>query len=121
MARLAEQASAIAVSRISWVEAMAGLSRRAREQPRDATAIESCKLSLCNPWPDFAIIEVSQKLTEVAGDIADAFALRAYDSVQLASARIMKEKISEDFLFACFDRRLNKAAAMLSMESFGMN
>jgi predicted nucleic acid-binding protein len=66
------------------------------------------------------VIEVSQTLVEAAGELADAFALRAYDSVQLASARIMKQNTSEEFLFACFDRRLNKAASMMSIDSLGL-
>ncbi len=121
MERLAEQASAIAVSRITWVEAMAALSRRAREQTRDAALMEDCKQSLRETWPRFAVVEVSQQLVEAAGELADAFALRAYDSVQLASARVVKQKISADFLFACFDRRLRNAASILSIESFGGN
>jgi hypothetical protein len=40
--------------------------------------------------------------------------------VQLASARIMKQRTSEELVFACFDRRLQKAASMLSIESFGL-
>lgn len=119
MAELAEQASTIAVSRIAWVEAMAALSRRAREQARDAADIDKCKQSLRDAWPGFAVVEVGQPLVEMAGEFADAFALRAYDSVQLASARIVKQRSTEDLLFACFDRRLQKAAAMLSIDSFG--
>lgn len=120
MEQLAERASTIAVSRITWVEAMAGLSRRAREQPLDLSAIENCKHILREAWSNFAVIEVSQTLVEAAGELADAFALRAYDSVQLASARIMKQNTSEEFLFACFDRRLNKAASMMSIDSLGL-
>ena len=120
MERLADQASVIAVSRITWVEAMAALSRRAREQPRDMAEIEGCKHSLREAWSSFAFIEVNQVLVEAAGELADAFALRAYDSVQLASARIMKQRTSEELVFACFDRRLQKAASMLSIESFGL-
>ncbi len=121
MARLAEQASAIAVCRIAWVEAMAALSRRAREHPRDAPDIEVCKRNLRDAWSSFAVIEVGQSLVEAAGELADAFALRAYDSVQLASARVMKRGTLDDFLFACFDRRLQKAAGLLSIESFGLD
>lgn len=120
MERLAAQASAIAVSRITWVEAMAAFSRRAREQPRDASDIEGCKQSLRETWPNFAIMEFNQALAEAAEELAEAFALRAYDSVQLASARIMKQRTSENLLFACFDRRLQKAASMLGIESFGL-
>ncbi len=121
MEKLADQASAIAVSRITWVEAMAALSRRAREQPRDAKEIDGCKQNLAEAWSGFAISEVTQALAEAAGELADAFALRAYDSVQLASARMMKQRTSEDVLFACFDRRLLKAASVMSIEAFGLD
>ena len=40
MQALAGAASAIAVCRIAWAEMMAALSRRAREFPNDADAIE---------------------------------------------------------------------------------
>ncbi len=119
MERLAGQSSALAVSRVTWVESMAALSRRAREQPRDAKEIEDCKQDLRASWSRFVVIEVTQALVEVAGELADTFALRAYDSVQLASARLLKQRVPEDLVFACFDRRLQNAASMMGMESFG--
>ena len=47
-------------------------------------------------------------MVELAGDYADTFALRGYDSVQLAAAQILKAGASEAFCFACFDTRLQK-------------
>lgn len=118
--RQATEAGTIAVSRIAWAEAMAALARRARESPVDIDAIEAVRARLRNDWRDFAIIEVTQALVELAGEYADTFALRGYDSIQLAAARTLQEAASDDLCFACFDNRLRKAAKVLGMSVFGM-
>lgn len=115
MQALAGEARMLAVSRIAWAETMAAFARRVREQPADAVAIEALRMRLRADWLAYAVIEVTQPLVELAGDYADTFALRAYDSVQLASARILQEGSSEVFQFACFDVRLQKAAKVLGM------
>lgn len=112
---LAESAQTIAVCRIAWAEAMAALARRARETPTDTGTIEAVRSALRADWPHYAIVELTQPLVELAGDYADTFALRGYDSVQLAAARILQEAANEPVQFACFDGRLNKAASVLGM------
>lgn len=117
MRALVREARMIAVSRIAWAEAMSALARRVREQPADAASIETVRTRLRADWPAYAVIEVTQPLVELAGDYADTFALRAYDSVQLASARTLQDGSSEVFQFACFDARLQKAARVLGMRT----
>jgi len=115
MQALAGAASAIAVCRIAWAEMMAALSRRAREFPNDADAIEVVRKRLRADWPRYVVVEVTQALVELAGEYADTFALRGYDSVQLAAARTLQDMAGEEIQFACFDTRLGKAARMLGM------
>ena len=115
MKTLARSASAIAVCRIAWAEAMAALARRLRENPVDAKAIETIRARLSTDWPRYAIVEVTQPLVEMAGEYADTFALRGYDSVQLAAARTLQGATSEELHFACFDTRLQKSAKVLGM------
>lgn len=117
---LADKAKAIAASRIGWAETMATLARRVRESPADAHAIEVVRSRFRTDWPSFAIVEVTQPLVELAGDYADTFALRGYDSVQLAAARLLQEATDGAFCFACFDTRLQKAASVLGMQTLGM-
>jgi predicted nucleic acid-binding protein len=81
MQTLAAAATAIAVCRIAWAEMMAALARRAREFPSDAEAIETVRNRLRTDWPRYAVVEVTQSLVELAGEFADTFALRGYDSV----------------------------------------
>ena len=115
MQTLAGAASAIAVCRIAWAEMMAALARRAREFPNDADAIEVVRKRLRTDWPRYVVVEVTQALVELAGEYADTFALRGYDSVQLAAARSLQDMAVEEIQFACFDTRLGKAARMLGM------
>ena len=56
-------------------------------------------------------------MVELAGEFADIFALRGYDSVQLAAARTLQEATQEELHFACFDTRLRKAAKVLGMRT----
>lgn len=112
---LAEQSEALAVSRIAWAEMMAALARRVREAPADAAVIDQVRECLRADWPAYLVVEVTQALVEQAGEYADIFALRGYDSVQLAAAHMLHSASGKEVRFACFDTRLVKAAATLGM------
>ena len=118
MRALADAATVVAVSRIAWAEMMAAVARRARESTSDAQTLETVRKRLRADWPHYAVVEVTQAIVELAGDYADTFALRAYDSVQLAAARSLQELAGEEVQFACFDTRLGKAARTWGMASF---
>jgi len=113
--RLVEEAEVVAVCRIAWAEAHAALSRRAREVVADAPAISTAKRALADDWPRYLVLEVTQSLVERAARYADTFALRGYDSVQLAAAHETALLAEAPVSFACFDERLNKAALVLGM------
>ena len=113
--QLVQETEAVAVSRIAWAEAHAALSRRAREVPTDNAIIDQAKAALAKDWPHFLVLEIDQALVERAGEYADMFALRGYDSVQLASAFDAGRISQLPIFFACFDTRLNKAAKLLGM------
>ena len=112
---LVQEAEAVAVCRIAWAEAYAALSRRAREVLEDNSLIEQAKAALAYDWPHFVVLEIDQPLVELAGEYADTFALRGYDSIQLASAFEAGRISQTPIFFACFDTRLNKAAKLLGM------
>ncbi|WP_216916480.1 MULTISPECIES: type II toxin-antitoxin system VapC family toxin [unclassified Synechococcus] len=110
------EAEAIAVCRLTWAEAMAGLARRQREHPEDAAALEQARQQLILSWEHCTIVEVTQQLVETAGRFADGFALRGYDSVQLAAAHELDRSSDQPVTFACFDRRLRQAAALMRLD-----
>ena len=59
---------------------------------------------------------VNQPLVETAGRFADVFALRGYDSGQLAAAHELHVNAEQTVVFASYDRRLNQAALLLQFE-----
>ena len=115
--QLLQEAEAVAVCRIAWAEAHAALSRRGREVPDDASVLEQAKTALANDWPHFVVLDIDQSVVELAGEYADTFALRGYDSIQLAAASELARISQSPVFFACFDIRLNKAAKLLGMQS----
>ena len=117
MIETADRASTVAVCRIAWVELIAAMARRVREAPADSDLIDLGRNQFELSWRDFAIVEINQKLIRLAGEMAEAFALRAYDSVQLAAAKTLHDGSSQKILFACFDKRLQKASAVMGMQA----
>ena len=115
MAVTALAADSLAVSRLTWAEVMSAIARRARDMPRDAAALAKARQAFVDRWPDFVTMEVTQWVVEQAGEYAEAFALRAYDSVQLATLQTLRLQVDEEVRFACFDARLRKAAAVLGI------
>jgi predicted nucleic acid-binding protein len=115
------QAEILAVSRIAWAEYHAALARRARMAPEDEPMLDQARSALASDWEDFFIIEVSQPVVERAGEHAELYALRAYDAVQLATASYLADQSGQTVQFACFDRRLNKAATAQGMKPVPRN
>lgn len=112
----ANSAETIAVCRIAWAEAMAALAQRSRIRGANQSELQLARQAFINGWDDYAIVEVTQQLVEKAGTYADGFALRGYDSVQLAAAHTLQMELSMSLRFACFDHRLVRAAELLQLE-----
>lgn len=112
---LREQADIVATVMISYAEAAATFARRIREQPGVTNELSAARGDFFADWPSYLRLTVSQPLLDEAARLADAFALRGYDSVQLAAARLLA--VDHDIVFASFDTRLANAAALLGMES----
>ena len=117
VASSAAESEALVVCRLTWVEVMSALARRTRERPQDVSILTASRQRFMAHWPEFLCLEVTQELTELAGDYADTFALRAYDSVQLAAAHFARRNLAGDVAFACFDTRLAKAARVLGLQT----
>jgi predicted nucleic acid-binding protein len=95
---------------------MAAMARRQREDPMSGDDIDLARGRLIQNWNDLTIVEVSQSLVETAGRFADGFALRGYDSVQLAAAHELRKSTEQTLTFVSYDRRLRQAAQLLQLE-----
>lgn len=103
-------------SRVTYAEARAALARRERESTLlDEGDWTMARDNLVAYWSRLRVIEVTQRVVETAGDLADTFGLRGYDAVQLASAQQVAVAGGDALCFVSFDRRLNRAAQVLGM------
>ncbi len=116
MIKARSSSEGIAVCRITWAESMAAFAQRTRFKGANQVGLAQARSMFEQAWPGFAIADVTQSLVEKAGVFSEAFALRGYDSVQLAAAHQLHEQFALPLTFACFDRRLNQAAKLLKLE-----
>ena len=116
MVRASDSFETIAVGRIAWAESMSAFAQRSRLKGANQTALSQARTALEQTWQIFAIAEITQPPVEKAGLYAEAFAMRGYDSLQLAAAHNLHDQFSLPLTFACFDRRLNLAAQLLQLD-----
>ncbi len=68
-------------------------------------------------WKDMTVITPTEPMVRRAGELAEQFSLRAYDSMHLSAAEmLLLSQVNPQFLrFACFDRNLNSAARSIGL------
>ena len=103
------------VSRITRVEVLSALARLQREGTIDPTKMTTTLHLFQYDWMNqYQIVELDQDITERAGQLVQRYPLRAYDSVQLASALSLHPFFSridpQLFTFVCADDRLLSVA-----------
>ena len=108
----------LTVSALARVEVPAALWRKQRSSELTAevaaTLVARFALDYAGDgeWARrFAIVPVAGVLLDAAAQLAASSALRAYDSVQLATAMAARNADEHIDTFACFDRDLRRAAA----------
>lgn len=105
----AVETSSIVTSTITYAEARSGLARRWREDDFSDHEHRDIVRKLEQDWLTFDRLEVSHLVAWHAGQLAEGFALRGFDSIHLASALHLAERF-DDLQFLAFDRKLVSAA-----------
>ncbi len=105
------------VSQITWVEMCAALALKGRTSQLTQPQIDEALQRLRLEWPGYSKLAIDQALVSVAGQLALTFGLRAYDSLQLASAQRTHSQAGSNLAFACFDQQLNAAAVALGIRA----
>jgi hypothetical protein len=49
--------------------------------------------------------------------LVSRYPLRGFDAIHLASALIVHDRLPEEYLFACFDKKLLRAAQMAGLKT----
>jgi predicted nucleic acid-binding protein len=110
-------ARAIVTSSVTYAEIMASIHRKKREESIRDRIFARIIQSFQQDWNGFIRIGVTNDLNEVIDRIVAAHPLRGFDAIHLASALIVRESLTETFLFACFDTRLLKAAQIQGLDT----
>lgn len=103
------------VSQITWVEMCAAFALKDRTGQVSAANAKLAMDRLKADWPIFTQLALDNALLTTAGHFAQQFGLRAYDSVQLASARAIHQQLGRNMALCCFDNQLNGAAGKLGI------
>lgn len=111
---LVDAAAIVATSSVAYTETRAALARRRRERALRLAAFASAKKTFEVEWPKYFTVEVTSALCRQAGELAERYRLRAYDSLHLAAfAEIAREAGVRDTRFSSFDVALTRAARSL--------
>jgi predicted nucleic acid-binding protein len=112
-----KEATGIVTSSVAYAESLASFYRKKREVTIHDKKFETILGSFQRDWRSFIRVEVSDDLNETIDKIVGDFPLRGFDAIHLASALIIQEDVSEDFLFACYDKVLFLAAQKAGLQT----
>lgn len=105
-----KSASQIITSFVAYAETIASIYRKKREADLSDKLIKNIIASFHRDWDSFIRVEVNNALNDHIHHAVERYRLRGFDAIHLASAAIIRERITGDYLFACFDDRLVHAA-----------
>lgn len=87
---------------------------------QNAETLGQCKRDFERDWELVSAIMPDERMFRRAGELAERFGLRGYDSVHLAAAESLRLEQDVEFLrFASFDRLLNQSAEELGLSLLG--
>ncbi|MFC1895180.1 type II toxin-antitoxin system VapC family toxin [Thermodesulfobacteriota bacterium] len=113
-----KSATHIVTSFVAYAETMASMYRKKREGDLADTLIREIVDSFNRDWESFIRVEVNDELNAYINRLVQGHPVRGFDAIHLASAMVIHERIPEDFVFACFDDRLARAARSEGLETF---
>ncbi len=106
----AHNAAAVSTSKIAYAEARAAFARKQKEEAFSLKVLRKIVEDLNRDWESYFVIEITDGLIRFAGDIAEKYLLRGFDSIHLASAIHLKNRANSDIHFSSYDTRLNQSA-----------
>jgi len=100
-------ADVVVTSQLTYAEARAAVASAVRQgrltRSRSAHVVDELDAA----WQEVAAADVDAVVTQLAGSLAERYALRGADTVQLATALASR---SDDTVFVTWDRRLAQGA-----------
>ena len=109
--RHAAKAGALATSVVAYAETRAAFARLKQSRVSSDARHQQRVQQLERDWEALLRVELAPDVLRSAGDLAEIYGLRGFDSIHLASALWLKARVSESVDFAAFDQRLGAAAS----------
>ena len=107
---ITHRASVISTSKIAYPEARSAFARKRKEGGFSQNALRRIVEELNRDWESYLVIEITDGLVRSAGDLAEKYLLRGFDSIHLASAVQLRNKIRSEVSFSSTDLKLNQSA-----------
>ena len=107
----AAKAGALATSVVAYAETRAAFARLRQSGVSSDTRHQQRLQQFERDWESLLRVELAAEVLRSAGDMAEIYGLRGFDSIQLASALWLKARVTEPVDFAVFDKRLGAAAS----------
>jgi predicted nucleic acid-binding protein len=109
--QVVQQSDTAAISAIGYPESRSVFARALRGRVLDISTFESIKLRFETDWLHLAVVPAAEPTLRLAGDLAERYTLRGFDSVHLASAMGLRSaQTAADVIFVAWDHRLLDAA-----------
>lgn len=108
---LIDQAELVATSVLAYPEARSAFARLSREGLVAESETARLREDLDAEWRDYLTIDVTEAVWRQAGNLAERHALRALDSLHLASFLTLSDAdLGAPLRFSSYDARLDAAA-----------
>lgn len=113
---LIRTAEVVCTSDVAYPEARAAFARRRRERTLTSAQFQLAQRSFESKWSDILSIPTTPEICHEAGELAERYRLRGFDSIHLASFANMLRGLQgrDDVEFSSFDESLNNAARRLA-------
>ncbi len=115
-ARIWDASDLIATSRLTHPESRAALASARRAGRVSDSQLRVAKDALDDRFQGVEVIEITNEIARLAGDLAEKHRLRGYDAVHLASALTF----AGDSVLVSWDRDLVEAARALGLSPAGL-
>jgi hypothetical protein len=106
-------ADAVWSTRLVYVEARSALARAFRDRRLPPRVLAEARRNLESLFARLDLVELLPAVVALAGDLAEAHRLRAYDAVHIASALALDDA---DVIVASWDGEVRRAAAGVGLD-----
>jgi predicted nucleic acid-binding protein len=109
--KIIDTSEIVFTSKIAYIEILSVFFRLKREGAIAEKDHRKILKSFITDWGSYALIEVTDRVMIISGQLVELYPLRSLDAIHLGSALFVQKEVEEDMAFVCFDARLGRAAA----------